>query len=72
MRRALSRNPRLDRGDAIVLLFCGPKESLASGLQWRRVLFLPSSVGLIMLPLMLFHQFQLFVCEVIASRLARD
>ena len=36
------------------------------------VLFPPSSVGLIMLPLMLFHQIQLFVCAVIAKRLARD
>jgi len=35
------------------------------------VLFPPATVGLIMLPLMLFHQIQLFVCAVIASRLAR-
>jgi sodium/bile acid cotransporter 7 len=66
------RLARLDRGDAIVLLFCGSKKSLASGLPMALVLFPPSSVGLIMLPLMLFHQIQLFVCAVIASRLARD
>jgi sodium/bile acid cotransporter 7 len=34
-------------------------------------LFPPATVGLIMLPLMLFHQIQLFVCAVIASRLGR-
>jgi sodium/bile acid cotransporter 7 len=28
-------------------------------------------VGLIMLPLIIFHQTQLFVCAVIASRLSR-
>jgi solute carrier family 10 (sodium/bile acid cotransporter), member 7 len=28
-------------------------------------------VGLIMLPLMLFHQIQLFVCAIIASRMSR-
>ncbi|WP_328362928.1 bile acid:sodium symporter [Mycobacterium sp. NBC_00419] len=62
----------LDRGDAIVLMFCGSKKSLASGLPMALVLFPASSVGLIMLPLMLFHQIQLFVCAVIASRLARS
>lgn len=65
------RLARLDRGDKIVLLFCGSKKSLASGLPMALVLFPPSSVGLIMLPLMLFHQIQLFVCAVIANRLAR-
>lgn len=66
------RLARLDRGDAIVLMFCGSKKSLASGLPMALVLFPASSVGLIMLPLMLFHQIQLFVCAVIASRLARS
>jgi sodium/bile acid cotransporter 7 len=65
------RAAHLDRGDAIVLMFCGSKKSLASGLPMALVLFPASSVGLIMLPLMLFHQIQLFVCAVIASRLAR-
>ena len=63
------RLARLDRGDAIVLLFCGSKKSLASGLPMALVLFPPATVGLIMLPLMLFHQIQLFVCAVIANRL---
>ena len=35
------------------------------------VLFPAATVGLTMLPLMLFHQIQLVVCAVIASRLAR-
>jgi sodium/bile acid cotransporter 7 len=35
------------------------------------VFFGNTSVGLIMLPLMLFHQIQLIVCAVIASRMAR-
>lgn len=66
------RLARLDRGDAIVLLFCGSKKSLASGLPMALVLFPHTTVGLIILPLMLFHQIQLFVCAVIASRLARS
>ncbi|PND58688.1 hypothetical protein CRM90_04650 [Mycobacterium sp. ENV421] len=65
------RLARLDSADAIVLLFCGSKKSLASGLPMALVLFPAASVGLIMLPLMLFHQIQLFVCAVIAARLGR-
>ncbi|OBI87411.1 bile acid:sodium symporter family protein [Mycobacterium sp. 1245805.9] len=60
------------RGDAIVLLFCGSKKSLASGLPMALVLFPAATVGLTMLPLMIFHQIQLVVCAVIASRLGRD
>lgn len=60
-----------DRGDRIVLLFCGSKKSLASGLPMALVLFPAATVGLIMLPLMLFHQIQLLVCAMIASRLSR-
>ncbi len=36
------------------------------------VLFPAATVGVTMLPLMLFHQIQLVVCAVIASRLARE
>jgi sodium/bile acid cotransporter 7 len=67
----IGRLARLDRGDAIVLLFCGSKKSLASGLPMALVLFPAATVGLTMLPLMLFHQIQLVVCAVIASRFAR-
>jgi sodium/bile acid cotransporter 7 len=35
------------------------------------VFFGAGAVGLIMLPLMLFHQIQLFVCAIIASRMSR-
>jgi sodium/bile acid cotransporter 7 len=66
-----ARFARLNRADATVLLFCGSKKSLASGLPMALVLFPNASVGLIMLPLMIFHQIQLLVCAVIASRLSR-
>jgi solute carrier family 10 (sodium/bile acid cotransporter), member 7 len=68
----IGRLARLDRGDAIVLLFCGSKKSLASGLPMALVFFPAATVGLTMLPLMIFHQIQLVVCAVIASRLARE
>jgi solute carrier family 10 (sodium/bile acid cotransporter), member 7 len=70
--RVIGRLVGLDRGDGIVLLFCGSKKSLASGLPMALVFFPAATVGVIMLPLMIFHQIQLVVCSVIASRLSRD
>lgn len=58
------------RADQIVLLFCGSKKSLASGVPMAGVLFPPAAVGVVILPLMLFHQIQLMACAVIARQLA--
>lgn len=63
---------KLPREDAIVLLFCGSKKSLASGVPMAGVLFPAAQVGLVILPLMLFHQIQLVACALIARRLAED
>ncbi len=67
---ALARAMKLPREDAIVLLFCGSKKSLASGVPMAGVLFPAAQVGVILLPLMLFHQIQLITCAVIARRYA--
>lgn len=56
--------------DQIVIIFCGSKKSLASGLPMASVLFAGQSVGLIVLPLMIFHQIQLVVCAILARRFA--
>jgi sodium/bile acid cotransporter 7 len=61
----------LPRKDAIVLLFCGSKKSLASGVPMAGVLFPAALVGPIILPLMLFHQIQLIACAAIARHYAR-
>lgn len=58
----------LPRGDRLALFFCGSKKSLASGLPMANILFAGQAASLIVLPLMLFHQLQLFVCAVIAQR----
>jgi sodium/bile acid cotransporter 7 len=58
------------RADSIVLLFCGSKKSLASGVPMAGVLFAPAQVGVVLLPLMLFHQMQLMACAVIARHFA--
>ena len=59
------------REDQITILFCGSKKSLASGVPMANVLFTSATVGMIVLPLMLFHQVQLMVCAVLAQRYAR-
>jgi sodium/bile acid cotransporter 7 len=69
---ALARLMKLPREDAIVLQFCGSKKSLASGVPMAGVLFPPAQVGVILLPLMLFHQLQLVACAVIARRYAES
>jgi sodium/bile acid cotransporter 7 len=61
---------RLGIEDEIVVQFCGSKKSLASGLPIASVLFAGPQLGLIVLPLMLFHQLQLVVCAVLARRYA--
>ncbi len=61
-----------DRADVIAIQFCGTKKSLATGLPMATVLFAGSSVGLIVLPLMIFHQIQLLICSWLATRYGRD
>ncbi|RAI63101.1 bile acid:sodium symporter [Pseudomonas fluorescens] len=56
--------------DRITILFCGSKKSLATGVPMAQVLFAGSTIGVLILPLMLFHQIQLMVCAVLAQRYA--
>ena len=67
----LSRRLGFSTEDEVTVVFCGSKKSLASGLPMANILFTAHSVGLIVLPLMLFHQIQLMVCAHIARRYAR-
>ena len=64
----VARRARLVREEEIVLLFCGSKKSLVSGVPMAAALFPAAQVGFIILPLMIFHQVQLFACAVIAQR----
>jgi sodium/bile acid cotransporter 7 len=59
---------RFNRADEITILFCGSKKSLANGVPMANILFPSASVGIIVLPLMIFHQVQLMVCSMLAQR----
>ena len=61
----------LDRASRITLVFCGSKKSLATGAPMANVLFPAASVGVLIVPLMIFHQIQLMACSVLARRYAR-
>jgi solute carrier family 10 (sodium/bile acid cotransporter), member 7 len=65
-----SRLLGFSRADEVTIVFCGSKKSLASGLPMATVLLAGQSVGLIVLPLMLFHQIQLMTCAWLAKRYA--
>jgi sodium/bile acid cotransporter 7 len=65
-----SRVLGFSRADEIAVVFCGSKKSLASGLPMATVLLAGQSAGLIVLPLMLFHQIQLMACATMARRYA--
>ena len=67
-----ARRLGFNRADVIAIQMCGTKKSLATGLPMATVLFAGQPIGLIMLPLMVFHQAQLMACSWLAARYARD
>ncbi len=64
-----SRQLGFSRSDEITIVFCGSKKSLASGLPIATLLF-AGQVGLVIIPVMVFHQIQLMVCASLARRYA--
>ncbi len=59
------------REDRIAIQFVGSKKSIATGMPMARVLFAGPDLGLVTLPIMLFHQLQLMVCAELARRWGR-
>ena len=53
--------------DQKAIFFCGSKKTLASGVPMAQILFIGQPLGMIVLPIMIFHQIQLMVCGVIAN-----
>jgi solute carrier family 10 (sodium/bile acid cotransporter), member 7 len=64
-----SRQFGFSRADEIAIVFCGSKKSLVNGVPIATLLF-AGHVGLVVIPLMLFHQTQLMVCATLARRYA--
>jgi sodium/bile acid cotransporter 7 len=56
------------REDEIVWRFCGSKKSLVAGVPLAAAIFPAAQVGMLLLPVMIFHQAQLMICSVLAKR----
>ncbi|MDG2529520.1 bile acid:sodium symporter family protein [Caulobacter endophyticus] len=56
--------------DEVAIVFCGSKKSLATGVPMAGILFPGATAGVLVLPLMIFHQIQLMACSVLAQRYA--
>ncbi|MBU3821309.1 bile acid:sodium symporter [Flavobacteriaceae bacterium XHP0103] len=68
----MAKKLNFSKEDQITAQFCGTKKSLVHGTVFSAILFgNMASVGIILLPLMLFHAIQIFIISVIASKLAR-
>lgn len=62
---------RLDRPNRIAMLFAGAQKSIALGAPLATVLFAPTSAGIILLPILLYHLSQLVLAAPLAARLNR-
>ncbi|MFH1497592.1 MAG: bile acid:sodium symporter, partial [Verrucomicrobiota bacterium] len=58
--------------DRIAAIFCGSKKSLAAGVPMAQLIFAGDPrLGVILLPLLIYHPLQLVICGVLAGRWAR-
>jgi sodium/bile acid cotransporter 7 len=57
--------------DEVAAVFCGTKKTLAAGIPMATVIFgSDPRLGMILLPIMLYHPIQIFYCAILASRYA--
>ena len=67
------RSLKMNRKDTITALFCGSKKSLVHGTAMSKVIFAGySGIGVILLPIMIYHALQLMVVSAIARRLSEN
>lgn len=67
----LAQQLGFNREDRITALFCGTKKSLVHGTVFSKILFTAAfPTGIILLPLMLFHAFQLLIISIFAAKFA--
>ncbi|WP_296183671.1 bile acid:sodium symporter family protein [uncultured Corynebacterium sp.] len=71
--KKVSQKLGFSRADIIAIEFCGSKKSLATGLPMASVIFTSDGapLGLLVLPLMIYHQVQLMMCSWLAARYAQ-
>jgi sodium/bile acid cotransporter 7 len=66
---ALARSFGFSWEDQIAVMFCGSKKSMATGVPMAQVMFAASpALGLLILPLLLYHTLQLVLAGTLAAR----
>ncbi len=68
--RLVARVSGFDHADEVATVFCGSQKSLVAGIPIASVLFSGPTLGVIVLPIMLYHPMQLVVCAWLARRYA--
>lgn len=68
---ALSRILKQPESSKIVMLMCGSMKSLATGLPMANAFFPAATVAPLIVPVILYHQIQLFICSIIANYLGK-
>ncbi|WP_086982164.1 bile acid:sodium symporter family protein [Vibrio aphrogenes] len=57
------------RADEVAAVFCGSKKTLAAGVPMAKVIFgADPRLGMLLLPIMIYHPLQIFYCALLANR----
>jgi len=66
-----ARRSKFELADEVAVVFCATKKTLAAGIPMATVIFGSNpDLGMILLPIMLYHPIQIFYCAILASRYA--
>ncbi|WP_417200420.1 bile acid:sodium symporter family protein [Bizionia sp.] len=69
----ISRKLKLKKEDQITAQFCGTKKSLVHGTVFSKILFgNMAMLGILLLPLMLFHAIQILIISIVAGKLSKS
>jgi len=59
--------------EEVTAVFCGTKKTLAAGIPMAKVIFVGDPrLGMLLLPIMLYHPIQLFYCAMLANRYVKQ
>lgn len=62
-----------EKGDEVAAVFCGSKKTLAAGVPIAKVIFSSDPrLGMILLPVMIYHPLQIFYCAILANRYQKE
>ncbi|WP_165164723.1 bile acid:sodium symporter family protein [Corynebacterium qintianiae] len=68
--RAVPRALGFGYEDTVAIQMCGTQKSLAAGLPMASVIFGGAALGILIVPLMIYHMIQLMICSSLAARYA--